>query len=65
MERKIEKRISELVDILTDDYKKDFGDSANMCFQYPEKEEIVEILSKLRKIIFPEYFQTTHSSSYK
>ncbi len=62
MERKIEKRISELVDILTDDYKKDFGDSANMCFQYPEKEEIVEILSKLRKIIFPEYFK---NNSYR
>ncbi len=62
MEHKIGQRINNIIDLLADDYKKDFGDNAELSFQYPDKEQIVEILMQLRKVIFPEYFK---SNSYR
>ncbi len=62
MGKNIAQKINRLVDLLADDYKKDFNNDGALCFQYPEKEKIVEIIEKLRKIIFPEYFK---NNSYR
>ncbi len=62
MEQKIGRRINYIIDLLADDYKKDFDDDTELSFQYPDKEKIIKILDKLRKIIFPEYFK---NNSYR
>lgn len=57
MERKIEREISGLVGEILDDYKKDRSIDNINIFDQPDKEVVIDILGKLRQIIFPGYFK--------
>lgn len=57
MERKIEREINGLVGEILDDYKKDRSIDNINIFDQPDKEVVIDILSKLRQIIFPGYFK--------
>lgn len=57
MERKIEREINGLVGEILDDYKKDRSIDNINIFEQPDKEVVIDILSKLRQIIFPGYFK--------
>ncbi len=57
MERKIEREINGLVKEILGDYKKDRSIDNINIFDQPDKEVVIDILSKLRQIIFPGYFK--------
>lgn len=52
-----EEKINALLDSYLADYEKNRAIDREIDFERPNKEAIVEILSKLRKIIFPGYFK--------
>lgn len=52
-----EDKINELVDAYLDDYGKNREIDQTESFEQPNKDAIIEILHKLRKIIFPGYFK--------
>ncbi|EGC03156.1 serine O-acetyltransferase EpsC [Ruminococcus albus] len=58
----IESRINGLVETLMEDYSKDRVIDEIKLFEHPDKEAVVDILEKLRKIIYPGYFR---NKSYK
>lgn len=58
----IESRINGLVETLMEDYGKDRVIDEIKLFEHPDKEAVVDILEKLRKIIYPGYFR---NKSYK
>ena len=53
----IENRIHDLVDTLMYDYSKGRVIDEMKLFEHPDKETVVDILEKLRKIIYPGYFR--------
>lgn len=57
MERKIEKEINGLVGEILDDYKKARSIDNINIFDQADKEVVIDILNKLRQIIFPGYFK--------
>ncbi len=57
MERKIEREINGLVGEILDDYKKARSIDNINIFEQADKEIVIDILSKLRQIIFPGYFK--------
>lgn len=57
MERKIEREINGLVGEILDDYKKARSIDNINIFDQADKEVVIDILSKLRQIIFPGYFK--------
>lgn len=57
MERKIEKEIDGLVQDILADYKKDRSIDNINVFDQADKEVVIDILDKLRQIIFPGYFK--------
>lgn len=57
MERKIEREINGLVGEILDDYQKDRSIDNINIFDQPDKEVVIDILGKLRQIIFPGYFK--------
>ncbi|MBR0528635.1 MAG: serine acetyltransferase [Ruminococcus sp.] len=58
----IESRINGLVETFMEDYSKDRVIDEIKLFEHPDKEAVVDILEKLRKIIYPGYFR---NKSYK
>lgn len=57
MKNIFEEKINALVDEYLDDYDKDREIDQTESFEQPNKDAIIEILHKLRKIIFPGYFK--------
>lgn len=57
MERKIEREINGLVGEILDDYKKARSIDNINVFDQADKEVVIDILNKLRQIIFPGYFK--------
>lgn len=53
----MEENLSGIVNDLLDDYKKRETSEPARIFNHPEQEAITDILSSLRKIIFPGYFR--------
>lgn len=57
MEHPYETRIGTLADTLLADYQSDRTIDAVIAFDQPNKEIVIDIIQKLRKIIFPGYFR--------
>lgn len=57
MQRKIEREINGLVGEILDDYKKARSIDNINIFEQADKEVVIDILNKLRQIIFPGYFK--------
>lgn len=53
-----DEKISSLVDTLLEDYSGSRTIDAVIAFDQPDKETVIDILQKLRQIIFPGYFRT-------
>lgn len=62
MRHKLENRINDLVTNLLNDYNQERTIDKINTFDHPDKEAIIEILDKLRKIIYPGYYR---NKSYK
>ena len=60
----IESRIHGLVDTLMEDYGKGRIIDEIKMFEHPDKETVVDILEKLRKIIYPGYFRNKNYKIY-
>ena len=52
----IEKKIENVVDAILEDYRAGRDIDRMEQFQQPDKDVIVEIIEKLRRIVFPGYF---------
>lgn len=64
MAENIEKKIGSLVDTLLDDYNSDRIIDEVKLFEHPDKDAVVDILEKLRKIVFPGYFRNKKFKVY-
>lgn len=53
----IEESINDVIDELIYDYEKSSEIDESNIFDHPDKESIIDILSSLRKIVFPGYFR--------
>lgn len=62
MQHKLENKINDLVTNLLNDYNQGRTIDKINTFDHPDKEAIIEILDKLRKIIYPGYYR---NKSYK
>lgn len=62
MRHKLENKINDLVTNLLNDYNQERTIDKINTFDHPDKEAIIEILDKLRKIIYPGYYK---NKSYK
>lgn len=62
MPHPFEDRIAGLVDALTADYSKDRTIDAVNTFDPPNKDVVIDIVYKLRQIVYPGYFK---SDSYR
>lgn len=62
MRHKLENKINDLVTNLLNDYNQGRTIDKINTFDHPDKEAIIEILDKLRKIIYPGYYR---NKSYK
>lgn len=62
MTHKLEGEINNLVEDLLNDYEQGRTIDEVKTFDHPDKEAVIEIISKLRKIIYPGYFR---NKSYK
>ena len=62
MENKLENKINSLVENLLEDYNKGRSIDKVNTFDHPDKDVVIEILNKLRRIIYPGYYR---NKSYK
>ncbi|MBQ8296958.1 MAG: serine acetyltransferase [Ruminococcus sp.] len=62
MQYKLENEINGIVDSLLNDYRQDRAIDKMDTFDHPDKEAVIEIINKLRKIIYPGYYR---NKSYK
>lgn len=62
MTHKLENSINRLVEDLLEDYSEGKTIDEVKTFDHPDKEAVIEIINKLRKIIYPGYFR---NKSYK
>ncbi|MBP0961501.1 MAG: serine acetyltransferase [Oscillospiraceae bacterium] len=60
----IEDRVNDIVGLLLDDYEKKKSSEEVKIFNHPDREAIVDILTSLRKIIFPGYFRNRSIKVY-
>jgi len=61
---KIEERIHGIVDSLIADYNKGRTIDEIKTFDHPDKEKVIDIIFKLRNIIYPGYFRNKHYKVY-
>ncbi|HAG14635.1 MAG TPA: serine acetyltransferase, partial [Ruminococcus sp.] len=57
MTHKLDERIHGMLDTLLDDYNRGRTIDAAVTFDHPNKDIVIDILTKLRRIIFPGYFR--------
>ncbi|MBP0960837.1 MAG: serine acetyltransferase [Oscillospiraceae bacterium] len=60
----IEESVNDIVGLLLDDYEKKRASEEVKMFNHPDREAIVDILTSLRKIIFPGYFRNRSIKVY-
>lgn len=60
----IEESVNDIVGLLLDDYEKKRASEEVKIFNHPDREAIVDILTSLRKIIFPGYFRNRSIKVY-
>ncbi|MBP0977809.1 MAG: serine acetyltransferase [Oscillospiraceae bacterium] len=60
----IEESVNDIVGLLLDDYEKKRVSEEVKIFNHPDREAIVDILTSLRKIIFPGYFRNRSIKVY-
>ena len=60
----IEQRIEQVVDTILEDYKHDRDIDKMDLFRHPDKEIIIDIINKLRRILFPGYFRDRNYRIY-
>jgi len=53
----IEQRIEQVVDAILEDYRQDRDIDRMEFFRQPDKDKIIDIIEKLRRIVFPGYFR--------
>ena len=53
----IEERIEDVVDTILEDYRKERDIDRMALFRQPDKDIIIDIIQKLRRIVFPGYFR--------
>jgi len=64
MRHKLENKINDLVTNLLNDYNQERTIDKINTFDHPDKEAIIEILDKLRKIIYPGYYRNKSYNVY-
>ena len=64
MDNGLENRIDKLVDLLMDDYSKGRVIDENKMFEYPDKDTVIDILEKLKVVIYPGYYPNSNYRTY-
>ena len=64
MDNGMENRIDKLVDLLMDDYSKGRVIDENKMFEYPDKDTVIDILEKLKVVIYPGYYPNSNYRTY-
>lgn len=60
----MEQKIGRLVDMLMDDYAKGRVIDENKIYEYPEKDVVIDILEKLKVVIYPGYHRNSNYRTY-
>ena len=60
----MEERINGVVDMLMEDYSKGRVIDADKMFEYPDKEVVIDILEKLKVVIYPGYYRNSNYRTY-
>ena len=55
----IEPKIDRIVDLLMQDYQTDRTIDAIKPFDYPDREEVIDVLEKLKIVIYPGYYRNS------
>ena len=64
MSRNIQSRISDITQMLMDDYAKGRAIDEIKNFDYPDKKIIIDILEKLKIVIYPGYYRNSSYRTY-
>lgn len=64
MSNGMEQKINRLVDTLMEDYSKGRTIDENKMFEYPDKEVVIDILEKLKVVIYPGYYRNSNYRTY-
>ena len=60
----MEEKIGGIVDLLMEDYSKGRTIDENKIFEYPEKDVVIDILEKLKVVIYPGYYRNSNYRTY-
>ena len=60
----IDKKIDGIVDMLMEDYSKGRVIDENKLFEYPDKDVVIDILEKLKVVIYPGYYRNSNYRTY-
>ena len=64
MANRLEHKIDGLVDMLMEDYSKGRVIDENKMFEYPDKDVVIDILEKLKVVIYPGYYRNSNYRTY-
>ena len=59
-----EQKINQLVSLLMDDYSKGRTIDENKMFEYPDKDVVIDVLEKLKVVIYPGYYRNSNYRTY-
>ena len=60
----MEEKIGGIVDLLMEDYSKGRTIDENKIFEYPEKNVVIDILEKLKVVIYPGYYRNSNYRTF-
>ena len=60
----IDRKIDGIVDLLMEDYAKGRVIDENKMFEYPGKDVVIDILEKLKVVIYPGYYRNSNYRTY-
>ncbi len=60
----MDEKINGIVNLLMDDYAKGRVIDANKIFEYPDKDVVIDILEKLKVVIYPGYYCNSNYRTY-
>ena len=60
----MEEKIGGIVDLLMEDYSKGRTIDENKIFEYPEKDVVIDILEKLKVVIYPGYYRNSNYRTF-
>ncbi len=64
MSSSIEPQIEHIVDLLMQDYQSDRTIDAIKPFDYPDRKEVIDVLEKLKIVIYPGYYRNSAFKTY-